>query len=363
MTEREQQILALLCQDPMIAQQDLANQLGITRSALASHISSLIRQGYIQGRGYVLREGPYAVVVGGANMDICGRAQQPFRVGDSNPGTVRTSAGGVGRNIAENLARLGHDSRLLTVVGNDEYGQHLLDVSQQAGVDIRQTLILDDHATSCYLSVHDERGEMQCAINDMAIIEQLTPSRLHPLQGFLKQAQLWLLDTNLAPHTLAWLFDRQQNKAIFVDTVSVAKVEKIRPWLAQIHTLKPNKSEAQQLCGFAINNPTSWQQAAQWFHQAGVKRLFLSLGEQGIFYSDGQQQGHLPVLGSPVLNVTGGGDAFMAGLAAAWLQDLDIVTTTRFALGCAALTVNCSDTVFTGLSQSAVWRILEEYAC
>ncbi|MEH8176751.1 MAG: PfkB family carbohydrate kinase [Aeromonas veronii] len=363
MTEREQEILALLRQDPMIAQQELADRLGISRSALASHISSLIRQGYVQGRGYVLREGPYVVVIGGANMDICGTSHDNLLLGDSNPGKVRTSAGGVGRNIAENLARLGSDTRLLTAVGNDQYGHHLLEVSQRAGVDVRQTLVLDGHATSCYLSLHDGSGEMSCAINDMAIIEQLTPARLTPLAGFLGGARLWVLDTNLAIHTLDWLFERQGDHAIFVDTVSVAKVEKIRPWLGKIHTLKPNRSEAEQLCGMTIAGPETWPMVAAWFHRAGVKRLFLSLGEQGIFYSDGEQQGHLPVLGSPVLNVTGGGDAFMAGLAHAWLQELDIAQTTRFALGCAALTVNCSDTVFSGLSKTAVDRILEEYSC
>ena len=120
MTEREQEILALLRQDPMIAQQDLADRLGISRSALASHISSLIRQGYVQGRGYVLREGPYVVVIGGANMDICGTSHDNLLLGDSNPGKVRTSAGGVGRNIAENLARLGSDTRLMTAVGKGQ---------------------------------------------------------------------------------------------------------------------------------------------------------------------------------------------------------------------------------------------------
>ena len=131
MTEREQEILALLRQDPMIAQQELADRLGISRSALASHISSLMRQGYVKGRDYLLREGPYAVVIGGANMDICGCSHDNLRIGDSNPGKVRTSAGGVGRNIAENLARLGTDTRLLSAVGNDQYGHHLLEVSQR----------------------------------------------------------------------------------------------------------------------------------------------------------------------------------------------------------------------------------------
>ena len=105
----------------------------------------------------------------------------------------------------------------------------------------------------------------------------------------------------------------------------MAKVEKIRPWLHRIHTLKPNRTEAEQLCGFTIAGPDTWPMAAAWFHRAGVQRLFLSLGDQGIFYSDGECQGHLPVLGSPVVNVTGGGDAFMAGLAHAWLLEQGIM--------------------------------------
>jgi len=132
MTEREQEILALLRQDPMIAQQELADRLGISRSALASHISSLIRQGYVQGRGYVLREGPYVVVIGGANMDICGTSHDNLLLGDSNRARCAPRPVGVGRNIAENLARLGSDTRLLTAVGNDQYGHHLLEVSQRA---------------------------------------------------------------------------------------------------------------------------------------------------------------------------------------------------------------------------------------
>ncbi|EOD56708.1 PfkB family carbohydrate kinase [Aeromonas molluscorum] len=363
MTEREQEILALLRQDPMIAQQELATRLGISRSALASHVSSLIRQGLVMGRGYVLREGPYAVVVGGANMDICGQSRAALRMGDSNPGSVRTSAGGVGRNIAENLARLGTDTRLVTAVGNDQHGHQLLEASQSAGVDVRQVQVLDGKATSCYLSLHDGLGEMSCAINDMGIIEELTPARLTPLGGFLSAANVLVLDTNLATCTLDWLFDRHGEQVLFVDTVSVAKVEKIRPWLGRIHTLKPNRSEAEQLCGFAIEGPDTWPRAAHWFHSAGVQRLFLSLGEQGIFYSDGETQGHLPILGCPVNNVTGGGDAFMAGLVHGWLAGSDMAQTTRFALGCAALTVGCHETVFSGLSKAAVERILEEYPC
>lgn len=90
---------------------------------------------------------------------------------------MRTSAGGVGRNIAENLARLGTDTRLLSAVGNDQYGHLLLEVSQRAGVDVRQMLVLDGQATFSYLSLHDGCGEMSCAVNDMGI-DELTPAAI-----------------------------------------------------------------------------------------------------------------------------------------------------------------------------------------
>jgi pseudouridine kinase len=59
-------------------------------------------------------------------------------------------------------------------VGNDQYGHHLLEVSQRAGVDVRRCWYWRGQSTSCYLSLHDGSGEMSCAVNDMGIIDQLT---------------------------------------------------------------------------------------------------------------------------------------------------------------------------------------------
>lgn len=113
MTQREQEILTLIQRDPMISQQDIADSLGITRSSVAVHISNLIRKGYIAGKGYVLRGNSYAVVVGGVNVDIGGKAFAPLIAADSNPGTVKISLGGVGRNIAHNMSLLGTDVLML----------------------------------------------------------------------------------------------------------------------------------------------------------------------------------------------------------------------------------------------------------
>ena len=96
MTQRERQILQLIEANPMIQQQEIADKLGITRSSVAVHISNLTKKGCIAGKGYVLRTGSYAVVVGGVNVDIGGRSFKPLVGEDSNPGEVITGLGGVG---------------------------------------------------------------------------------------------------------------------------------------------------------------------------------------------------------------------------------------------------------------------------
>ena len=93
MTQRERQVLQLIEKNPLISQQEIADALGITRSSAAVHISNLSRKGLIAGRGYVLRSGSYAVVVGGVNVDIGGRSFEPLVAADSNPGRVTMSFG------------------------------------------------------------------------------------------------------------------------------------------------------------------------------------------------------------------------------------------------------------------------------
>ena len=140
MTQREKEILALIQSDPMIQQQDIAARLGIARSSVAVHISNLQKKGYIAGKGYVLRSGSYAVVVGGVNMDIGGRSFSPLVAEDSNPGAINISLGGVGRNIAHNLSLMGKQVRMLTAYGDDPNGAKVMTSCAELGIDISNAL-------------------------------------------------------------------------------------------------------------------------------------------------------------------------------------------------------------------------------
>ncbi|MCD8329328.1 MAG: PfkB family carbohydrate kinase, partial [Lachnospiraceae bacterium] len=188
MTQRERQILRWIEENPLISQQELAERAGITRSSVAVHISNLTKKGHIAGRGYIVRSASYAVVVGGVNVDIGGISGQPLVAADSNPGRVRTSLGGVGRNIAHNLSLLGVDTRLVTAFGDDTYAQWLEASCSELGIDISRSLHLSGAATSTYLFLAGPDGDMALAVSDMEICEKLTPRFLASQSALLANA-------------------------------------------------------------------------------------------------------------------------------------------------------------------------------
>jgi pseudouridine kinase len=113
---KREQLYELIRANPFISQLDLASQLGLSRSAVAGHIGGLIRERRLLGRAYVLPERRPVVCIGAANIDRKLRPAAALLMGTSNPARQEESFGGVARNIAENLARLGADVALVTAV-------------------------------------------------------------------------------------------------------------------------------------------------------------------------------------------------------------------------------------------------------
>ena len=323
MTKREHQVLALIQENPLISQSEIAARIGISRSAVAGYVMKLTAKGIVKGRGYVISDGAFVVIVGGANIDICGAPGVGLRMGDSNPGAVTSSPGGVARNVAENLARLGVDCRLITAVGNDHHGDLLCDQGRAVGIDMRHVMRLDTVPTSTYVSVLDNSGDMLVAINDMSIVDEIRPDRLRRHEPMLKQAHLLVADTNLSSAALAYLGQAAAGQPMFIDAVSAAKAKRILPSLDTVHTLKATRIEAEELCGFSSKGTDNLPKIANWFHERGVKRIFITLGTDGVFYSQGDEQGYEDASDAPdgVANANGAGDAFVAGLAYAWMND------------------------------------------
>lgn len=356
-TERERQLLQYIQENPQISQQELANRCDITRSSVAVHISNLMKKGIILGKGYVLQENPYIVVVGGQNMDIFGCPNGPLRKQDSTPGKVRFSPGGVARNIANNLALLGEDVKFITAFGDDANAEQLAEGCRKFNIDISNSITVNGATTSTYLYITDPEGNMELAVSDMEIYEHLTPAFLQDKMQMIDRAALCVADTNISEETLEYLAQNCRSP-LFVDTVSTTKAAKLTNILRHIHTLKPNLIEAELLTGIVIRNDRDLKKAAERFLDMGLSQVFISMGGDGVYAANKHHHVQIPCFKTDVLNTTGAGDSFMATLAWAWRQQLSLEDTAKAAQAAAALCISSPDTVNTSITADQVLSLM-----
>ena len=295
-----------------------------------------------------------AVVVGGVNVDIGGQPFLPLVVKDSNPGKVTVSFGGVGRNIAHNLSLLGIRTEMLTALGDDFYAAGIIDSCREAGIGISHALRLPGESTSTYLYLNDCDGDMAAAVSDMEICRQITPDYLASKLGLPElDAQVVVFDTNIPEESIVWLAEHCR-RPLFADCVSTKKAEKLRPVLGKLHTLKPNRIEAELLSGVHICDDASLRLAAETLLATGLRRVFISLGADGVLAAEAGKMLRLHCYPAEVKNVTGAGDAFMAALVRAYLERLSLEDTARYASAAASIATESITTINPALSSGAV---------
>lgn len=360
MTSREKEILEIIKSNPMISQNELADSLGITRSSVAVHITNLLKKGYILGKGYIVKEDSYVCILGGTNMDIQGFPKSNLILKDSNPGEVKVSLGGVGRNIGENLTKLGINTNLITVIGDDVYGNKILEESRKIGMNMEHSLILQGYPTSTYLSILDDKGDMQVAISHMDIYDKLTVDFIKSKKHVIDNSKLCILDTNIPKEVIEYTVNNHRDTVFFLDTVSTTKAKKIKDLIHCFHTIKPNKYETEMLSGIEINSEKDLKKAAEFFINKGVKQVFISLGEKGLFYANENISNFINNPPVKVVNATGAGDAFVAGLAYSYYNEFDIEVTAKTAMTAAILALSHENTINPNMSVNNINNKMEE---
>ena len=299
------------------------------------------------------------VVVGGVNVDIGGRSYGPLVAADSNPGRVRLSVGGVGRNIAHNMALLGLSVEMLTAFGDDPQGQQILRSCRELGIGISQALHLPGESTSTYVYLTDPAGEMALAVSDMEICKKIDPAYLEENLKVLEQARVVVADANIPAESIVYLAEHC-HVPLFCDPVSTAKAEKLRPVLSKIHTLKPNRIEAELLTGIQIRCPEDGAQAVKALLDRGVRRVFLSMGAQGAWAGEGDRLIMIPCIPGRMVNTTGCGDAFMAALVWAYLAGLDLEGAALAGLAAASIAIESPETINSLLSAELLKQRMKE---
>ena len=277
-------------------------------------------------------------VVGGANTDICGVPAERLVRHDSNPGRVTLRPGGVGRNIACDLALLGLPVRLLTAVGEDALGASVLESCRAYGVDCSMTRLVAGERSSVYLYVTDERGEMELGVADMDVTAHITPEWLARHLPALNASAAVVLDANLSVGTIDWLA-RHVTAPLYADPVSTAKAPRLRGALGSLAAIKPNLLEARALTG-----RETAEDCAAALLEKGVRRVFISLGGDGLLAAEGEERIRLPRIPAELVNTNGAGDAATAAIVWAGVQGLDLAAAALAADRAGALTVAGEET-------------------
>jgi len=305
--------------------------------------------------------GSDVLVIGGANTDIIGTPGRELLPGDSAPGHVRRSPGGVGRNIAENLARIGVSASLLSAFGTDANGAALAQECRDVGIDTTPSLAVDDVPGSIYLAILQADGDLALAINDMRAVDRLTVAVLRERRAHLASARLVVLDTNLPKATIEWIAENS-TAPVLVDATSCPKAPKVLGVLPRVHTLKLSALEAGTLVGRDLQDESDAAKAAGELLALGVGRIFITLGARGAVAADGTGCIHVPAPCVDVLDVTGAGDAFSAGVAFAMLSDMPLSGAAALGSAMAALTLSSDRTVSESINLEVVTTMVKELA-
>ena len=291
----------------------------------------------------------YIAVCGGVNIDIGGRSAAPLVAGDSNPGTIRTSLGGVGRNIAHDLSLLGANVKLLTALGGDEGARRIRESCRALGIDLAFSMAVPEAATSAYLYIDGPDGEMALAVSDMTIYERLTPDWFASVLPVLNAAEAVVLDANLPEESLTYIAEHCA-APLLADPVSAAKAPRLRRALGRLTALKPNRLEAEALTGIPVTDDAGLMAAADALLATGLRRLCITLGPDGVLAAEGTTRLRLKNPPHRPGDASGCGDAFTAALAWAAVRGADLRESALLGLAAAALTGECAGSVNPKLS-------------
>ena len=260
-------------------------------------------------------------VIGGANVDITATSAQAFRVGDSNPGSVEVSWGGVARNIAHNLTLLGDQVELLTIFGGGLFGPVIAAACRELGMEIGHSEIAADGTNSFFVSINNADGELVGGVADMNATEGMTPAWLSHRLSVINAADAVVADANSSAEALAWLIDHCE-KPLYLDAVSVAKASRIR----EAVSLSQRKAFFALKCNALENAVLSDIVCCQ--------RRYVSVGAEGLKVKAEGRLYEFPALPCIVRNVTGGGDALLAGIVHAG-PSASVEESARWGLECA----------------------------
>ncbi|NLW52539.1 MAG: winged helix-turn-helix transcriptional regulator [Tissierellia bacterium] len=354
MKRREEEILEIIHENPLISQKDIAAILNITRSSVGVHINNLTKKGKIIGRGYVLSKTDKIVVLGGANIDFLGKPDEELIKDDSNIGKINLSIGGSARNIAENLVRLGIETELITAIGNDSNGDLIKNHCRKVGLRLSNANFFDGETTSTFLGLKEQNGDLLYTVSDMSIMDLLTPSVIAQKKSDIEHSELIIMDTNLPQETIEYIASNFSHKRILVDPVSVKKAVKLERIWKHIYYIQPNLKELEAMTNINADNAESLEKAVNILLEGGITHVLVTLGYKGAYYATKGEHFYVKAPKVEIVDPIGWIQAYFAGVAYGMYYDLSTKDSIDFGRFASALTLESTETISPWLNTNEI---------
>lgn len=313
---QEEAVLALISANPFAGQQDIANTLGLARSTVAAHIVQLVNKGYILGRGYVLPTRQRMICIGGAVLDRKYQAKKDLIFETSNPVDGYLSFGGVARNVAENLVRLGVEVSFVSIVGDDENGRWLTRHLRDLGTDVSQVITTSERPTAEYAAILSPSNQLVLGISNMEIFDLFQPSYLDRFWPHLASAAWVFCDCNMPAAMIEALITRKDGARykLAFDTVSTPKAVRLPRDLTGVDLLFTNIDEAHAILELEDTaSRLTPHQAAAALQARGAAEVIVTMGSDGYAVASEDGVTMMPSVPANPVDITGAGDAMIAG--------------------------------------------------
>lgn len=362
MNEKEKLIFQLIKKNPYLSQLEMAEQLGMSRPALANMISSLIKRGEILGRAYVLPEKNQIIAIGGANVDRKFTIEQNVQLGTSNPATITETVGGVSRNIAENLGRLGNRVSLVTVMG-DDHDSALIEQTCKSMMNLDLVEKLKDYKTGSYTAVLDGEGELVISMANMEIYDQLLPAVLKKHEPALQNSSCIVIDLNCPLETVEYVknFANEQNIPFAIVPVSSPKMKNMPQDMHGVDYFICNRDEVEMYLTMKLETYSDYEKAVKAMLEKGAEYVVLTLGEHGVMAGHADKVTHYKAISAKkIIDVTGAGDAFVSAFLHGILNGEELEEAIQLGLTNASKTLQSDKTVRDDLTKENLieWRNL-----
>jgi pseudouridine kinase len=296
----------------------------------------------------------HVLVIGATLLDTKGKPVAGLEPGTSNPAEIRSTRGGTARNVAENLARLGAEVALISAVGDDATGRQLLIQTAEAGVNLDYVQMLPGRTTGSYMALLEADGLLSVALDDVRVMEAITPDFLNRNRALFRDASLVMFDGSLSEVAMRTVvrLAKEYDVPLCADPASARLAYKLRPYLADLRLVVPNQVEEAVLCGvdFPGYDPVAGLALARRLLAEGVDIVVVTLADFGLDYATADEMGYIPPSHTRFVDSTGTGDAVTAAILFGLLNDLSPIEAIRLGAAAAAVTLQTTETVVPDLS-------------